>query len=91
MPFAIERPKIFENEEESVKHYVLDELDYHNIDSLFGKLGLICARKECFYTPPYGKVPIHTDAGTYTNHLKLNVTWGPGEGVIQWWKSDIVE
>ena len=91
LPFAIEPPKIFENEEKTVKHYILDELNYPDIDAFFDQLGLVCRRKECFYTPPHGKVPIHTDAGTYTNHLKVNVTWGPKEGVIQWWKSDIVE
>ena len=34
------------------------------------------------------KIPIHTDHGSYTMHAKINITWGPEEGVIQWWKSD---
>jgi hypothetical protein len=91
LPFEIKPPKIFETAEVSVKHYVLDELEYPQIDHFFSQFDLFCARKECFFTPPYGKVPIHTDHGTYTNHLKLNITWGPEEGVIQWWESDNVE
>lgn len=91
LPFQIEPPKIFEEKLDIVRHQVLNDLKYPDIDKFFEEFGLICARKECFYTPPYGKVPIHTDHGTYTNHIKINVTWGPEEGVIQWWESDIVE
>jgi hypothetical protein len=91
LPFKINPPEIFNENLDIVKHLILDDLEYPDIDQFFDQFGLFCARKECFYTPPYGKVPIHTDAGTYTNHAKINITWGPEEGVIQWWKSDIVE
>lgn len=88
LPFEIKPPKFFEEEQgNSVKHYDLKNIDYPDIDNFFKQFSLICDVKECFYTPPYGKVPIHTDHSTYTNHVKINVTWGPKEGVMQWWKS----
>ena len=55
LPFTIEPPKIFENKEETVKHYALNHLDYPNIDSFFNQLGLTCFHRECFYTPPIWK------------------------------------
>lgn len=92
LPFEIKPPKFFEEEQgNTIKHYVLDDLDYPDIDNFFSQFNLMCGRKECFYTPPYGKVPIHTDHESYTNHIKINITWGPEEGVIQWWESDITE
>jgi len=91
LPFAIKPPAFFEQRGDIIKHLVLDHLKHPDIDDLFRQLGLACARKECFYTPPYGKIPIHTDHSSYTNHVKINVTWGPEAGVIQWYESDLVE
>lgn len=91
LPFEIKPPDFFQECGDIVLHQNLNHLDYPDIDSFFDGLGLYCEIRECFYTPPFGKVPIHTDHGSYTNHAKINVTWGPEEGVIQWWKSDIVE
>lgn len=91
LPFEIKPPDFFQECGDIVIHRNLNHLDYPDIDSFFDDLGLRRQIRECFYTPPFGKIPIHTDHGSYTNHAKINVTWGPEEGVIQWWKSDIVE
>jgi hypothetical protein len=91
LPFEVARPKIFNEQSDIVKHLVVNELNYPDMDNFLFSLGLNCGCIECFYTPPYGKVPIHTDHADYTNHVKINVSWGPEEGVIQWWKSSIVE
>jgi len=91
LPFKVFPPNMFEEFGDIVRHHYLDNSDYLEVGEWFSSLGLECVRVECFYTPPYGKVPIHTDHGSYTNHAKINITWGPDEGVIQWWHSDIVE
>jgi hypothetical protein len=91
LPFEVIPPNIFGEFGDIVRHHYLDKSDYLEIERWFSSLGLYCNRVECFYTPPYGKVPIHTDFETYTNHAKINITWGPEEGVIQWWHSDIIE
>lgn len=91
LPFEIAPPDFFSKDEKIVKHHVLDHLKYPQVDAFLGQFGLVNCRTEAFYTPAHGKVPIHTDHATYTHHAKINITWGPDEGVLQWWKSDIVE
>ena len=88
LPFEISPPSMFEEQGDEVKHFYINDHPFPSMESLFNKLGLILHLKEVFYTPPHSKIPIHTDHGRYTNHGKINVTWGPDEGVTQWWRSD---
>lgn len=91
LPFEIKPPEFFKNQEKMIKHCYINEISFPELESFFNSLGLECYLKECFYTAPYSKIPIHTDRSSYTNHAKINITWGPEEGVIQWWHSDIVK
>ena len=87
LPFTIEPLPIFKEQGNKVRHFYVNDYPSPLIEELFSDLGLILNHKEVFYTPPFSKIPIHTDHGHYTNHVKINITWGPEEGVIQWWKS----
>ena len=87
LPFEIERPKItcdFPNQirHEAINHHVDQKMvDFNN------SLGLKVTHTEVFYTPPNGdKIPIHTDLPALDNRVKINVTWGPEEGVIRWFR-----
>lgn len=92
LPFEIKKPKEFLETPKYVKHLRLDDLQYIEIDILFRTLGLECGFKEAFFTPAKSRIPIHTDLPKITNHVKLNITWGPKEGEILWWNcEDFVE
>ncbi len=88
LPFTIAPLDIFKKHGSQVKHFYINDYPFYPVEDWFNDLGLTLALKEVFYTPPYSKIPIHTDHGMYTMHAKINITWGPEEGVIQWWKSD---
>lgn len=91
LPFTIGPLDIFKHCDNQIKHFYINDYPFYPMEELFSDLGLILHLKEVFYTPPFSKIPIHTDHGYYTNHAKINMTWGPDEGVIQWWKSDKVK
>lgn len=90
LPFEVNPPKMFEEHGPIIQHHYINDYQCSDMDDFFKTFGLTCHLKECFYTPPNSKIPIHTDHASYTDHTKINITWGPEEGVIQWWKSDIV-
>lgn len=91
LPFKINPPDFFNHCGSTIYHQYIDDYKCVDMDNFLSDLDLICYLTECFYTPPNSKIPIHTDHASYTNHAKINVTWGPEEGVIQWWKSDNVK
>jgi hypothetical protein len=86
LPFTINPPKIFENFGETARHIELDDYDHTRMNEFLSQFNLKVHIVECFYTPPFSKIPIHTDLPEYTDHVKINITWGPKEGVMQWWK-----
>ncbi len=88
LPFTIAPLDIFKKNGSKVKHFYINDYPFYPVEDWFNDLGLTLGLKEVFYTPPYSKIPIHTDHGMYTHHAKINITWGPDDGVIQWWKSD---
>jgi hypothetical protein len=88
LPFTIGPLPFFREQGNQIRHFYINDYPFYPMEELFSDLGLILHLKEVFYTPPFSKIPIHTDHGHYTNHAKINMTWGPEEGVIQWWKSD---
>ena len=88
LPFNISPLPIFKEQGDTVKHFYINDYPFYPMECFMDDLGLILMLKEVFYTPPFSKIPIHTDHGMYTNHAKINMTWGPEEGMIQWWKSD---
>jgi len=91
LPFQINPLKKFKEQGDQIQHHLIKTAPFPQVDQWFHSLNLKCYLKECFYTPPHSKIPIHTDHSSYTNHAKINVTWGPKEGVIQWWHSDHVK
>lgn len=91
LPFQIKPPHLFEKCGEKIEHHYINHFECPEMDAFFRQFGLKCHLKECFYTAANSKIPIHTDAPIYTDHVKINITWGPEEGVIQWWKSDVVK
>jgi hypothetical protein len=90
LPFEIIPPKQFKKHGEIIRHHYINRIPFPEVEKWLYGLDLRCFLKECFYTPPFSKIPIHTDHASYTNHAKINITWGPEEGVMQWWHSDIV-
>jgi hypothetical protein len=88
LPFEVQKPEIFNNHHDVVKHEMLP-LDFSEaipVIEFIDQFGLMCSHLEYFYTPPGGgKVLIHTDNGRFDNMTKINVTWGPKEGVTRWW------
>ena len=91
LPFVIEPLSYFDEVGNQLRHdYIYDVTNYTDFDAWLNIFGCNLFMGEVFYTPPYGKIPIHTDHSSYTNHVKINMSWGPEEGVTQWWKSDII-
>ena len=90
LPFTIAPLPNFSQQGNKVLHYYINDYPFYPMEDWFNDLGLTLFIKEVFYTPPGGKIPIHTDHASYTNHAKINMTWGPDQGVTQWWKSDKV-
>ena len=91
LPFTIEPLSYFNEVGNEIRHDYLYNMElFPDLSEWLNTLGIILFMGEVFYTPPSGKIPIHTDHSTFSNHVKINVTWGPEEGVTQWWKSDII-
>ena len=90
LPFKLSPLEQFKHQPKDIKHFYINDYPFYPVEDWFTDLGLTLMLKEVFYTPPFSKIPIHTDHGMYTMHTKINITWGPDEGVIQWWKSDKV-
>ena len=90
LPFNIDPLSDFTQQGDKALHYYINDSSFTFMKEWLNDLELTLFLTEVFYTPPFGKIPIHTDHASYTNHAKINITWGPDEGVTQWWKSDKV-
>ena len=90
LPFNIDPLSDFTQQGDKALHYYINDSSFTFMKEWLNNLELKLFLTEVFYTPPFGKIPIHTDHASYTNHAKINITWGPDEGVTQWWKSDKV-
>jgi hypothetical protein len=93
LPFEIKKPPIDYTVKPECDYILLDKKDMDSdMNSWLKELGLGCYFSEVCYTPPHSKVPIHTDSYDLRkgncNYIKINVTWGPDEGVIRFWESD---
>ena len=88
LPFDITPPSFFKEHFDSVQHEELDPNNYPHVLDFFDRKGLEIFECDCFYTPPGDRIGIHTDYHEFTNHIKLNQTWGPEEGAVRWWHSD---
>jgi len=89
LPFEIEQPDICKEFHDDMKHLDINDYTDEKVVAWLHKLGLCVSHTEVFYTPPNGgKLPIHSDETTLDDHVKINVTWGPEEGVMRWWKTN---
>jgi hypothetical protein len=89
LPFEIAKPNICNEYPDDMKHLDINDYVDTNIDNWLDKLNLHVGHTEVFYTPPNGgKLPIHSDESTLDDHVKINITWGPEEGVMRWWKAN---
>jgi len=88
LPFEISKPlyfgKTFDTPQQ--KNFLEDEHSNEVVISWLKELGCGIGCVECFYTPPLASIPIHTD-DMDSDHVKINMTWGPEGGVTRWWKT----
>jgi len=93
LPFSIKKPPIDftvkpEWDNIDLQHKYKDK----EMESWLSDLGLTCSKVEVFYTPPHGSVPIHADdydmkKNKADDHVKINISFGPEEASLRWWKS----
>ena len=89
LPFKIAKHEMFNEFPKEMKHFDINDYSDPNIDKWLDCLNLHVGHTEVFYTPPNGgKLPIHSDETTLDDHVKINITWGPEEGVMRWWVSN---
>lgn len=84
LPFEIVKPD-FCNYEPSDFYQKIHDYTNVYVSMLHHELGLITKHVDLIYTEPGGKVPVHVDGPELDDHVKINKTWGPKEGVIRWW------
>lgn len=90
LPFELTKPKLIEEvgTPDHPKHENFNEYEDPNIMPFLHSLGLKCNHVEMFYTPPSGgELPIHTDLPALDDRTKINLTWGPDNSTIRWWKA----
>lgn len=87
LPFEITKHPLCDTEPTDMKHLDINPYRDPQIDSWFESLGLCCNHSEVFWTPAGASLPIHADDVTLDDHVKINITYGPEEGKIRWWKS----
>jgi hypothetical protein len=89
LPFEIAKPKMFNDFPSEMKHHDINDYIDADINSWLDTLNLHVGHTEVFYTPPNGgKLPIHSDETTLDDHVKINISWGPEQGVMRWWKAN---
>ena len=91
LQFEFIKPNEFNVFYDTIGHFAMDRnsdysqpmikwLNSRNVDSV---------DIECFYTSPNGGIiPPHTDGDDFNDQTKINITWGPLDGEVRWWKSD---
>ena len=88
LPFEIAKHPLCDTTPDTVAHVDINPYRDPKIEAFNASLGLITKHTEVFYTPPGGELPIHADDLTIDNRAKINITWGPPEGTVRWWKSE---
>lgn len=94
LPFTIPKPSHFDIDHDQPKHQAYLDLESEYCKpmlSWLNTLGLKCDFVESFYTPAHGgSIPPHTDNAVLTDMVKINITWGPDQGVTRWWSASRV-
>ena len=84
--FDIQRPKECYGSQPEGTHINFGSYRDPEIERIHEKLGIKTLHVETFYTPPNSSLPIHSDEWPMDGHVKINLTWGPDDGVIRWWE-----
>ena len=88
LPFEISIPEVIKTQPEKWRHEELHPWVCNNLEQWLNSLGLHTYSTEVFYTPPnHGEIPIHCDNMAKDNRVKINISFGPENGTIRWWKS----
>ena len=87
LPFEINKPEICNTTPTERFHSDLKDADNIEMTLFHDRLGLSINHYEVFFTPAGMSLPIHADTKRLNNRVKINITWGPEEGVIRWWKA----
>ena len=88
LPFEINKHPLCDTTPDTVAHHDINPYRDAKIEEFNSSLGLVTVHTEVFYTPPGGELPIHADDVAIDNRAKINITWGPPEGTVRWWKSE---
>lgn len=87
LPFKIAKYPLFDTTPTQIKHLDINPYRDPQIDKFHQYLGLSIIHTEVFWTPAGASLPIHADGTTLDNRVKINITWGPEEGIMRWWQS----
>ena len=87
LPFEISKPEVCDTLPDGLKHHDLRDYVDEEMVKFHQSLGLEIKFTEVFHTPAGGKLPIHCDAGGFDDRVKINMTWGPDDAVLQWWET----
>lgn len=85
LPFQISKPEIF-LESDVYQHFEMQSYYNKELVDWLSLFDLEISAIEAFHTPPNFKIDIHCDSSNLDDHVKINVTWGPEEGVTRWWQ-----
>ena len=88
LPFEIKKPDICNTTPSENFHTDLKDIDNAEMFLFHDRLGLSINHVEVFYTPAGMSLPIHADTTELNNKVKVNITWGPEEGLLRWYKTD---
>lgn len=81
--------ELFPDNPEKLNHVEIDPntmVDKEFVNFIKNIPGLRVDFWEGFYTPPGGKIWIHSDQSYFTDIARLNITWGPENSKMIWWE-----
>lgn len=84
LPFEIEKPNFCNYPPDEFYKKIHDYYD-EKMYKFHEYLGLYVKHVDLIYTEPGSKIPMHVDGPMIDDHVKINKTWGPDEGVMRWW------
>ena len=88
-PFEVTKHPLCNTTPKEIEHHDINPWRCSQLNKFLSNMGLMVCHTELFYTPPGGaEIPIHADDATLDNRAKINITWGPPEGTVRWWKSE---
>jgi len=80
---------LFPENPDQLNHVTIDPktmLNKEFVDFMENIPGLRIPSWEAFYTPPNGKIWIHGDSDKLENFARINLSWGPKNSELIWWK-----